>query len=221
MFRQANSQPVHLPPPTQEHVLVQAIQEQCLILKTGDMAAVIEVEGMDLARLSDGDRASRLRQYESFLTTLRFPYQFIVARKQQRLEEYLDYVEQQAKRRTYEGRRAYGDFLNEYIEFMKEVVRRVNPQVPLYLIVLPYDPLTPEERLRSSGFLSADKYRRGVDELGRRAEQIVRGLTRLQLGARRLDTLELAAVLHRVYHPSIPDYRLSPAVQAKNFIVPG
>ncbi len=219
MFGKGNPQPTRLPPPTQEHVLVQAIQEQCLILKTGDMAAVLEVEGIDLYRLNDDDRRGKLGEYENFLTTLRFPYQFIIARKQQRLEEYLDYVEQQAKRRTHEGRRAYGDFLNEYIEFMKEVVRRLNPQVPLYLLVLPYDPFTADERIRGTATLTADKYRRGVEELGRRSEQIVRGLTRLQLGVRRVDTRELAALLHRVYHPSIPDHKLPPAVQAKNLIV--
>ncbi len=219
MFTKMNLQGPPLPPPTQDHVLVKAVQDQCIILKTGDMAAVIEVEGMDLTRLSDDRRIGKLAQYQNFLTTLRFPYQFIVTRKQQRLEEYLDYVEQEARHRIREGQPAYGDYLSEYIEYMKDVVRRINPQVPLYLIILPYDPIPPGERVRSTIALTLDKYRRGVEELGRRSEQIVRGLTRLELGARRLDTQELAAILHRVYHPSIPDYALPPTARVKNLIV--
>ncbi len=219
MFTKTNSQAAPLPPPTQDHVLVEAVQDLCIILKTGDMAAVIEIEGIDLTRLTDDNRKGKLELYQNFLTTLRFPYQFIVARKQQRLEEYLDYVEQEAKHRTREGQQAYGEYLGEYIEFMKDVVRRINSQVPFYLVVLPYDPIPPGERMRSTISLTLDKYRRGLDELGRRSEQIVRGLTRLELGARRLDTQELAAILHRVYHPSIPDYALPPTVRMKNLIV--
>lgn len=208
-----------LPPPTQEHVLVQAIQDVCIVLKSGDMAAVLEVEGIDITRLADDGRIGLLAQYENLLTSLRFPYQSIIARKVQRLEEYLDYVESEAKTRVREGRAEYGIHLLSFIEFMQDVMRRVNPQVPLYLLVLPYDPLTPEERVKSGGTLRIDQYERGKQELARRCEQLVRGLTRLGLGARRLDDHELIAILHRVYHPSMRDFSISPSVQAKTIIV--
>lgn len=217
MFSKNKSQQT-LPPPTQDHVLVQAVQDRCVILKTSDMAAVVEVEGIDLTRLTDDGRIGLLAQYQNLLTTLRFPYQFIIARKAQRLEEYLDYVEGEAKQRKREGAPAYADHLLSYIEFMHEVVRRVNPQVPLYLLVLPYDPLPAEERVRTTEVLRLDQYHRGVEELGRRCNQIVLGLTRLGLGARRLDNRELTAILHRVYHPSIPDYMLPPSARAKTYI---
>lgn len=210
-----------LPPPTQDHVLVQAIQDRCIVLKTSDMAAVVEVEGIDVSRLTDDGRIGLLAQYQNLLTTLRFPYQFIIARKAQRLEEYLDYVEGEAKQRKRESAPAYADHLLSYIVFMQDVVRRVNPQVPLYLLVVPYDPLPPEERVRTTDALRLDQYIRGVEELGRRCNQVVLGLTRLGLGARRLDDNELTAVLHRVYNASIPDYMLPPTALAKTFVVRG
>ncbi len=209
----------NLPPPTQDHVLVQAVQDRCIVLKTSDMAAVVEVEGIDITRLTDDGRISLLSQYQNLLTTLRFPYQFIIARKAQRLEEYLDYVEGEAKQRKRDGSHAYADHLLSYIEFMQDVVRRVNPQVPMYLLVLPYDPLPPEERVRTADAMRLDQYHRGVEELARRCNQIVLGLTRIGLGARRLDDHELMAILHRVYHPSIPDYMLPPTARAKTFVV--
>ncbi len=157
-------------------------------------------------------------QYKHLLTNLRFSYQLIVARKPQRLEEYLDYLEGEAGRRVGEGQGMYADYLNDCIEFVKEVARRVNPQVPLYLVVLPYDPLTPDERLRGVGTLTADRYRKGLKELARRTEQVVHELTRLSLGARRLDNQELVGVLQRVYHPYIPDYNLPPTTRVQNLI---
>lgn len=207
-----------LPPPTQDHILVQAIQDGCIVLKSGDMAAVLEVTGTDLTRLSDDGRAALLAQYQSLLTTFRFPYQFIVARKTQRLEEYLDHLETESAQRRRERQPAYADYILDFVEFMQDVARRVNPQVPLYLVVLPYDAMAPGDRVRNST-LSAAHYRRGVEELATRSEQFIHGLTRMGLGVRRLDDQELSGILHRSYHPSLHDYLLPASARVKTYVV--
>jgi type IV secretory pathway VirB4 component len=205
-------------PSTQEHILVRAVRDHTIILRTGELAAVIEVEGIDLTRLSDSAREGLIAQYGNFLLTLRFPYQIVVARKRQRLEEYLAYVEGEAQKRAREGNEAYARALYGWINFMLDVVRQVNPQAPLYLIVLPYDPIAPDDRVRGRAVLTMDKYQRGIEELKHRSDQVVRGLTRIGLGSRRLTDQELVAVLHRAYHPSIPDYRVPPTLRVKSII---
>lgn len=205
-------------PSTQQHILAQSIRDNTIVLRTGELAAVIEVEGIDLTRLSDSARDGLVAQYENFLLTLRFPYQIVVARKRQRLEEYLAYVDGEAQKRTREGDETYARALYGWINFMLDVVRQVNPQAPLYLIVLPYDPVPPEERVRGRPRLTMERYQRGLDELKHRADQVIRGLTRVGLGSRRLTDQELVAVLHRVYHPSIPDYRVPPTLRVKSLI---
>ena len=203
---------------TQEHILVQAVREQTIVLRTGELAAVMEVEGIDLTRLSDSARDGIIAQYENFLLTLRFPHQIVVARKRQRLEEYLAYADGEAQRRRREGNEAYATALYGWINFMMDVVRQVNPQAPLYLIVLPYDPIPPDERVRGHPMLTTDRYQRGLDEMKHRADQVIRGLARVGLSSRRLTDQELVAVLHRVYHPSIPDYRIPPSARLKSLI---
>ncbi len=205
-------------PSTQEHILAQSVRENTIVLRTGELAAVIEVEGLDLTRLSDSASDGLIAQYENFLLTLRFPYQIVVARKRQRLEEYLAYVDGTAQTRHREGNERYSSALYGWINFMMDVVRQVNPQAPLYLIVLPYDPIPPDERVRGHPMLTMDRYQRGLDELKYRSDQVIRGLTRIGLGSRRLTDQELVAVLHRVYHPSIPDYRVPPTLRVKSLI---
>ncbi len=207
-------------PSTQEHVLAQAVRDNTIILRSGELAVVVEAEGLDLTRLSDSAREGLIAQYGNFLLTLRFPYQILIGRKRQRLEEYLAYVDTEAQKRQREGNGAYAQALYGWVNFMMDVVRQVNPQAPLYLIVLPYDPMAPEERLRGRVLLTADKYRRAVEELKQRSDQVVRGLTRIGLGSRRLVDQELVAILHRVYHPSIPDYRVPPTLRVKSLIAP-
>ena len=207
-------------PSTQEHILAKAVRDNTIILRSGELAAVIEVEGTDLTRLSDSTRDGLIVQYGNFLLTLRFPYQIVVARKRQRLEEYLAYVDGEAQKRQREGNGAYAQALYGWVNFMMDVVRQVNPQAPLYLMVLPYDPISPDDRVRGQVLLSADKYQRGIEELKQRSDQVIRGLTRIGLGSRRLTDQELVAVLHRAYHPSIPDYRVPPTLRVKSLIAP-
>lgn len=205
---------------TQEHILAQAVRDNTIVLRSGELAAVIEAEGIDLTRLSDSANVGLIAQYGNFLLTLRFPYQIVVARKRQRLEEYLAYVDGEAQKRQHEGNAAYAQALYGWVNFMMDVVRQVNPQAPLYLIVLPYDPIPPEERVRGRLMLTTDRYQRGIEELKHRGDQVVRGLTRIGLGSRRLTDQALVAVLHRVYHPSIPDYRVPPTLRVKSLIAP-
>ena len=207
-------------PSTQEHILAQAVRDDTIILRSGELAAVVEAEGLDLTRLSDSARDGLIAQYGNFLLTLRFPYQIVIARKRQRLEEYLAYVDSEAQKRQREGNGAYAQALYGWVNFMMDVVRQVNPQAPLYLIVLPYDPISPDDRVRGRITLTADKYQRGIEELKHRTDQVVRGLTRIGLGSRRLADQEIVAVLHRVYHPSIPDYRVPPTLRLKSLIAP-
>jgi hypothetical protein len=144
----------------------------------------------------------------------------MVARKRQRLEEYLAYVDGQAQERQQEGNALYAKALYGWINFMMDVVTQVNPQAPMYLVVLPYDPIPADDRVRGRVLLTIDRYQRGIEELKLRTDQVIRGLTRIGLGSRRLTDQELVAVLHRVYHPSIPDYRVPPTLRVKSLIAP-
>lgn len=205
-------------PSTQEHLLVRAVRDALIVLRTGEMAAVIEVDGVDLTRLSDDALRGTIAQYERFLLSLRFSYQIVVARKRQRLEEYLAYADAEAQKRAAEGDPAYAQALYGWIRFMADVVRQVNPQAPLYLLVLPYDPVPPDERMSGRAVLSQERYQRGLEELQHRADQVERGLARIGLASHRLRDQELVAVLHRVYHPSIPDYRIPPTLRARSLV---
>ena len=165
-------------PSTQEHILVQGVRDGVIVLRTGDLAALLEVDGIDFARLTDELREGMVAQYENFLNTLRFPYQLTIARRRQPLEEYLARLEEKATEQTRAGNKLYAEQLDEWASFMLEVVQHVNPQIPHYLITLPYDPIPPDERARRSYQLTGERYQRGVDELQHRSAQVIHALSR-------------------------------------------
>lgn len=87
-----------------------------------------------------------------------------------------------------------------------------------YLITIPYDPIPPDDRARRNIVLTRERYERGRDELSHRCDQVVRALARVGLTCRRLSDEEIAVVMHRVYHPNIPDYRVPPIMRLKSYI---
>ncbi len=101
---------------------------------------------------------------------------------------------------------------------MLDVTQHVNPQIPYYLITIPYDPIPPDDRARRNLVLTRERYERGRGELSHRCDQVIRALARVGLTCRRIDDEEIAVVMHRVYHPNIPDYRVPPIMRLKSFI---
>lgn len=101
---------------------------------------------------------------------------------------------------------------------MLDVTQHVNLQIPYYLITIPYDSIPPDDRARRSIVLTRERYERGRDELAHRCEQVIRALARVGLTCRRLNDEEIAVVMHRVYHPNIPDYRVPPIMRLKSFV---
>jgi len=197
-------------PSTQEHILVEAVRDSLIILKTKHVAAVIEVSGQDISRMPQDARLGLLARYQRFLEGLRFPYQIIVGRKQQSLEEFWAFIDRRAAAWKRRGNSVYADWLLGFAEFMREVTAAVNPQVHQYLVVLPYDPIPPTERARRRLVLTTERLQAAAEELGRRCDIVTRGLARLGLPAKRLGDQELVAVLHRIYWPHIPDAAVPP-----------
>jgi len=204
---------------TQDHILVEDVRDGVIILKTKDMAALVEVTGSDLSRMSENQRVGLLAQYERVLTGWRWPYQIIVGRKQQELDFFCQALEDMAKLWERKGKGLYRDLLLDLLNFIDEVINGVNPQVHRYLVVLPYDPLPPADRARRRYVLTEARYVAGLEELARRCDAVVRGLTRLGLGAKRLDDREIIAVLHRIYYPNVAGRQVPPLVRLQSLMV--
>lgn len=204
---------------TQAHVLVEAVRDGVVVLKTKDMAAVVEVTGCDISRMSENQRIGLLAQYERVLAGWRWPYQIVVGRKQQNLDVFCQTLADRARLWEREGKRLYSDLVADLLGFMDEIIKGVNPQVHRYLVVLPYDPLSPADRARRRYVLPSDRYATGLEELARRCDVVVRGLTRLGLGARRLTDKELMAMLHRIYYPNVAGRQVPPMARLQSLIV--
>ncbi len=205
-------------PPTQEHILVEAIRDGVIILKTKDLAAVLEAEGKDIGRLTEDGRTGLLAAYQRNLGNLRFSYEIVVGRKSQTLDVFWEFLHQQAEAWRKRGRREYAERLWEFSDFMHQVTASVSPQVHQYLIVLPYDPISPGERARGKLILSEEGLEKSCQEIAQRCDQVVRALARIGVPARRLTDKEIIASLHRVYHPVTGAYRIPPMARLRSFM---
>jgi hypothetical protein len=202
------------PAATQDHVPIAAVDSGLIISKplgSGGrvISAVLRVGSIDILRMSEGERADFLEKYASFLATWRFPYQILVWRERQNVDEFLARVRDQQAAWSHSGRQLWAGQVGELAGWIQRVATHVNPQVPAYFIALPHPVMQ----------LGGEKHAKAIRELDRRCHTIVQNLGTLQLSCRRMTDAELLDMIAGFYHPTVPMLRIPPKVRLQSLMV--
>jgi hypothetical protein len=212
-------------PPTQGHILVSAVQDRVAVIRLAvnripvtTLAAVLEVGALDITRLGETERRAFIARYTETLRTWRFPFQIVVGRRRQQLDEFKDRAAQHLRRwqQSRQARRAA--LLGELLDFVDRVTLYANPQLPCYHLALPYAVPTAAAQ---AGRVNQAQYRDALQLLDDRCRNVQQGLAGLAIGARRLDDGELVDLLYAFYHPSLPVLWLSPRDRIASLVATG
>ena len=196
------------PASTQEHVPVAMMRDGLIISRPiapsrgvpyRIVARVLRVGVQEITRMSEDDRADFLRRYAAVVSRWRFPYQIIVTRERQDLDAFY----RRLRRRAREARRREREIIEGLSGWMRRVTEQVNPQVPVYFIVVPH----PTTALEGEG------YEKAVKEVEDRARLIVNTLAPLGVPVAPATEDEVIRMLYEMYHPRLPNLNTSPRSQ--------
>jgi hypothetical protein len=182
------------------------------------LSALLEVGALDITRLAETERRAFIARYTDALRGWRFPYQIVVGRRRQQLDEFKDRAGQRVRRweQLREGRRAA--LLANLLEFVDRVTLYANPQLPCYYVALPCAVPTTATQ---AGRVNQTQYQETLRILDDRCRMVQQSLAGLGLGARRLDDQEIVDVLYAFYHPSLPVLWLAPRERIASLLVTG
>jgi len=229
-------------PRTQDTLDIQEIRDGVAVLSSGGYAAIIEAQGLHVSTMSFGDQEALFSRFTQFLNTLTVPVQFTVRLRKLSLEQYLDWLEQVVRRSTNPYLVQYciqlGDHIASKLQSRSLISRR-------YFLVLRCSPtplelsryklgfwaslltvfgFTPKERPSTSGIGSARVkealFQEAAETLHERCTMVIRGLAKVGVRARRLNTQEIIEVLYSTYNPTLAEvqpFRLE-AVIADNLV---
>ena len=104
---------------TQDFVPIKEIRDGIIVLKNGDLRAIVLANSVNLSLKSDDEQKATILQFQSFLNTLDFSIQMSVQSRKLDIRPYLLLLEERIKVQTEPLIKLQ---TKEYIEFIGEIL---------------------------------------------------------------------------------------------------
>lgn len=197
---------------TQSFVPIQEVRDGIVVLKNGDMRAVILASSLNFALKSQDEQSSIMLQFQNFLNSLDFPIQIFVQSKKLDIRPYIALLEGRYKEQLTELMKIQ---VREYIEFIKTFVESTNIMSKSFFVVIPYDPavvsgsknpvasiLPGKRRDAKAQAESADQqFQEFRSQLEQRVAVVEQGLVRCGIRAAELGTEEVVELFYKLFNP--------------------
>jgi len=188
---------------TQEHLDIEDILDDLVLLKTGWIALVLSTTAVNFDLLSEVEQDATIYAYGAFLNSLSFPLQVLVRSKKADITSYFKHLEEA------EEKQPNPDLKNQiqnYKDFIQLTVQRKTVLDKKFYLIINFSPL--EAGLKGFGKKPA-KNKNQVELLGRakaalspKKEHIIKQMARLGLTAKQLTNQELIELFYDIYNPA-------------------
>lgn len=198
---------------TQKYVPIAEIRDDIIIMKDGTMRSVLMVSSINFALKGEDEQNALIAGYVSFLNTLSFPLQIVVQSRPLNLDNYLASLKTMEKQQTNQLLRMQ---IVDYHDFLKDLLELGQIMTKKFYVTVPYDPAGELKKTfgqRVSSLFSAakiislskERFMQQRDELFKRVELVIGGLSSLGLAVVQLDTQSLIELVYNSYNPQMID----------------
>src|SRR5476649_1056391 len=120
---------------TQEFVPIKEIRDGIIVLKDGDLRAIVLANSVNLSLKSADEQKATILQFQNFLNTLDFFVQISVQSRKLDIRPYLLLVENRLKVQNEPLLKLQ---TKEYIEFIKNFTETVSIMTKSFFVIVPY-----------------------------------------------------------------------------------
>jgi hypothetical protein len=205
------------PNSTQNTLVFEELRDKMVIMGNGTFRAVVAAQSINFDLMSGRERDGIEMSYQDFLNSLNFPIQIYIKSQRVDIGPYLDKLEQL---RISQDNMLLGVLMDDYIQFIDALSQEANIMDKSFFIVVPYSIGEDKQRVGDSSSgkfpltqlfaptkahqrirVPADQYERAKDEITRRVNLVVDGLSQVGIRAVRLETRELGELYYNIYNP--------------------
>ncbi len=199
--------PKNIPKPkasTQEHLDIEDIGEDLVILKSGWVALVMSVTSLNFDLLSEAEQDATIYAYAAFLNSLTFPLQVLIRSKKADITSYF------ASLAEAERTQANPDLkrqIQKYEDFVRSIVHQKAILDKKFYLIITFSPL--ELGLGGIGKKRVTESKNKLQLLTHakaslypRRDHIVKQMAHLGLTTRQLATKELIELFYDIYNPA-------------------
>jgi len=192
---------------TQEHLPVEDIIDDMVILKDGNCATVLQVSAVNFDLLSEREQNALIFSYSGILNSLNFNIQILIRTKTKDISSYLKRLKTHEEQQT---NPLLKDRIISYEKFIEEMVRKNDVLSKLFFVVIPFS--TAEMGLGAlvptGNKTPVDKthvLERAKASLAPKRDHLLRLFSRIGLEIKTVNTKELIELFYSIYNEETAD----------------
>lgn len=193
-------------PSTQQHLDIEDIRDDLVILKNGDISLVLETTSLNFELFSDEEQDARILSFASLLNAVKFPIQIVIRTERTDVNEYIDKLKQYHDQYISEALRKQMEI---YIKFIRNLTVKTEILNKRFFVVIPmrFSPV-------SKGFSLTDvllgkpktidvtkNLQRAKDDLYPKRELIIKQFRKIGIKAWQMKSDELVQLYYDIYDP--------------------
>jgi hypothetical protein len=203
---------------TQEFVPIKEVRDGIIVLKNGDLRAIVLANSINLSLKSSEEQKATIMQFQNFLNTLDFHIQISAQSRRLDIRPYLMLLEERLKVQNEPLLKLQ---TREYIDFIRDFTDSVSIMTKSFFVVVPYtrNSLAPSnstwDRFFGNRNAEAKRLAEQVDfeekrsQLEERVGVIQQGLSRCGIQTAQLKTDEIVEVFYKVFNPGELEGKIS------------
>jgi len=192
---------------TQEHLPIEDIQNNLVILKDGSCAMVLKVSSLNFDLLSEKEQDAIMNAYGALLNSLSFPIQIVIRSQKKDISSYLEILKKQEEKT--QTNPLLKNLISSYQKFVAEMVKKNNVLDKKFYVVIPFSSL---ELGVTSTLTSMIKPRKNLPyskeyilqkaqlSLNPKRDHLIKLFSRIGLSAKQLETKELISLFYEIYN---------------------
>lgn len=192
---------------TQEHLPIEDIRDDLIILKDGSCCLILQVTAINFALLSEKEQEAMIFAYAALLNSLSFPIQILIHSQKKDVSRYLRFLSEQEAKLT---KPVLKKQLAKYKKFVEETVKKNEVLDKKFYVVIPFSALELGAVKSVSAAIMGKKglpfpkeyiLERAKTNLNPKKDHLVKQFARLGIKSRQLTTRELVDLFFSIYNP--------------------
>jgi len=173
---------------SRRQIQIKEVKDGILVLPNNEYRVVIETSSINFELKSDDEQDVLIDSFQNFLNSLPCQLQVLIRVREVDIDSYLDKI---SKSKQTERETVYKNQIDNYSEFIKDLVAGNKILSRKFYVVVPY------KHIDSNKDFNLIK-----EQIHLSRDIVLRGLEKLGIKARVLDSIELIRLLYNSYNPN-------------------
>lgn len=173
---------------SRKQIQIKEVKDGILVLPNQEYRIAIETSSINFELKSEDEQDVLIDGFQNFLNSLPSKLQILVRVREVDIEHYLELI---SKTKSQEKEQVYQEQINNYCDFIKSIVSGNKILSRRFYVIIPYKHLDRNKDfslIKEQIFLNRDIVLRGLEKLG--------------MKARALDSLEILDLFYSFYNPN-------------------